>query len=780
MPLTTVAPDASASDAALPALGSSAVPSTTAQLQRFGRRYPAVGRAAVSVVCATAAPFANPPAGIRVAVAAAVFVVGWNLVLLALLLPDRPGRPRHAWAYGVDVTLKVGLCLAQPLLVDPQLLVRSLGWISPIASFTVVAVQFVLRPLRAAVATGAIVLAYVGGVAASPGLTAVDGLVAGGAWMLVEAALARLLWVLLLRGSREADRMLQARFVAERDAATAAARRVDQRAHWATVHDTSASTLLMIGMGEVAGTEEWLQAQVRRDIALLDGPRDPGGGAVDLCGALRIVAARARVRVAMDCPSGITLPSTVAAAFAGAVAEALENVHRHAGTGAATLAVHGGDAGTVVVEVGDRGRGFDARAVPPRRFGLVRSVHDRMEAVGGRADVESTPQHGTVVRLRWAESPSAGPTEPGDRPYLAVALLRGLRVGQSVIVLTILFGLVLPGLIDDLPLYPAPWTAFAWFAALVVVAVADAVLVARHRSWGAARWPVAVAVLAVSAWATSLLPADALVGPAHLTLGVVGWFGVLLFGDRGVAHLVGFLAANVALTLVQLGLAGRLDTPTLVNLAVVVAVTAGFQLTTGVAAAALSRVADAATETARRQAATLTAEAVARQLHADREERYARLRESVLPLLRGVGDGSLSPADPEVQRRATLEAARMRRLFAEEGDVHDPLAAELGSLVEVVERRGTDVRFSARGQRPVPPPAVCRALVEEVGAALLAARRTARVTVGPVDSGVVVSIVADGGTAAAPLVPSRTEGITTVTVVDEERTWVEARWTPST
>jgi hypothetical protein len=151
----------------------------------------------------------------------------------------------------------------------------------------------------------------------------------------------------------------------------------------------------------------------------------------------------------------------------------------------------------------------------------------------------------------------------------------------------------------------------------------------------------------------------------------------------------------------------------------------------------------------------------------------------VLPLLRGVGDGSLSPADPEVQRRAALEAAGMRRLFAEEGDVRDPLAAELGALVDVVERRGTHVRFSARGQWPVPPPAVCRAPVEEVGSALLAAHGSARVTMGPAGAGVAVSVVADGGAAprrsgAAP----DSGGITTVTVIHDERTWVEARWSP--
>jgi hypothetical protein len=40
---------------------------------------------------------------------------------------------------------------------------------------------------------------------------------------------------------------------------------------------------------------------------------------------------------------------------------------------------------------------------------------------------------------------------------------------------------------------------------------------------------------------------------------------VLLFADRGVGYVLGFLGAHLALTLAQLGAAGRLDAATLVN-----------------------------------------------------------------------------------------------------------------------------------------------------------------------------------------------------------------------
>jgi hypothetical protein len=187
----------------------------------------------------------------------------------------------------------------------------------------------------------------------------------------------------------------------------------------------------------------------------------------------------------------------------------------------------------------------------------------------------------------------------------------------------------------------------------------------------------------------------------------------------------------------------------------------------------------AATEAAHRQAATVTAEEVARQLHDDREERYTRLRESVLPLLLGIGDGSLSPADPGVQQRAAVEAARLRRLFAEEGDVVDLLAAELGSLVDILEQRGTEVSFSATGERPVPPAAVRSALVDAVAPALLAARRSARVTVSAAGTGVLVGVVTDVADTDVVMVEPAGREIEVVVVGAEQQTWVEVRWSPS-
>jgi signal transduction histidine kinase len=92
------------------------------------------------------------------------------------------------------------------------------------------------------------------------------------------------------------------------------------------------------------------------------------------------------------------VPAEVAGAFAAASAQALANVVRHAGTTHARLVLRvEGD--TLIVEVTDRGRGFDPAAVPPHRYGLREAVDARMRAVGGHAEISSTPGGGTRIRL---------------------------------------------------------------------------------------------------------------------------------------------------------------------------------------------------------------------------------------------------------------------------------------------------------------------------------------------------------------------------------------------
>lgn len=374
---------------------------TAALLRRLGYRYAGAARCVVGALTAFLAPFAGPPVGTAVCLAVACVFAGWNLFYLRRMR----GSP-HVAVRLADVAVVVALAVAQPLLVDPGLIADQLSWVSPICSLTCITVQWHLAPRPAAVATLVIVTAYVTGAALSPGVSLVDALLGGsGVFMLLAAALSRLLWQLVVRGSRAADEVMAARFAQMRVEATESARRAEQRRHWAAVHDTAASTLLMVGLGEVSGREPWLPAQLDRDISALD--RDPGppvAGELREALAVTVSLSPLRIRIEVDrtTPSAqrVRLPDAVVSAVDGAVREALENVRRHASRDGATLHVRH-DTGSLHVEVADDGAGFDPESVAADRTGIALSVRERMAAVGGRGVVGSAPGAGTRVALDW-------------------------------------------------------------------------------------------------------------------------------------------------------------------------------------------------------------------------------------------------------------------------------------------------------------------------------------------------------------------------------------------
>jgi len=76
--------------------------------------------------------------------------------------------------------------------------------------------------------------------------------------------------------------------------------------------------------------------------------------------------------------------------------EALANVSRHAAAATCRLSLRQQDAG-VVLEVDDDGRGFDPDHVPAGGHGLG-NLRQRAAALGGHAQITSTPGQGTTVR----------------------------------------------------------------------------------------------------------------------------------------------------------------------------------------------------------------------------------------------------------------------------------------------------------------------------------------------------------------------------------------------
>lgn len=79
--------------------------------------------------------------------------------------------------------------------------------------------------------------------------------------------------------------------------------------------------------------------------------------------------------------------------------EALTNVARHAGAGAAELALTASPPGCVTLTVRDRGAGFDPAAVERGGERGIRGMRERAVLVDARLELESAPGAGTTVRL---------------------------------------------------------------------------------------------------------------------------------------------------------------------------------------------------------------------------------------------------------------------------------------------------------------------------------------------------------------------------------------------
>lgn len=89
------------------------------------------------------------------------------------------------------------------------------------------------------------------------------------------------------------------------------------------------------------------------------------------------------------------LAPDVARALVGAVRAAFENVVKHSGASVAELELIYADDITIMIT--DQGTGFDMSAIPADRLGVRGSIIERMEAVGGSAQIWSTPGGGTSV-----------------------------------------------------------------------------------------------------------------------------------------------------------------------------------------------------------------------------------------------------------------------------------------------------------------------------------------------------------------------------------------------
>src|ERR1035437_3484233 len=114
-----------------------------------------------------------------------------------------------------------------------------------------------------------------------------------------------------------------------------------------------------------------------------------------LAAALQSQAGKATLPVHVDADGVGRYPQETEAALYFCTLEALQNVQKYAEASAATVRLHE-DANQLLVEVTDNGCGFDVTTAA-RGAGLT-NMEDRLDALGGALQIESTPGVGTTLR----------------------------------------------------------------------------------------------------------------------------------------------------------------------------------------------------------------------------------------------------------------------------------------------------------------------------------------------------------------------------------------------
>ncbi|WP_067804982.1 sensor histidine kinase [Actinomadura formosensis] len=304
----------------------------------------------------------------------------------------------------VDAAVLCVLMITTPLIVSKGWLVMRSSWLRPFTTFGAVGYQY-STPWPLGVGLGAVVC-FVGSaatVAAQPGPLGLDDVITA-VWTFLSVMLARLLWTLVVGAGRKVDAVFADTARARRERAVADGIRADQLAINMALHDTAAATLLMVGLGRVDDPGQ-LRRRATRDLEMLSAIRSgtPPDVQIDLAGELRSLGEIEGIDVVYLGPGQLKIAAGAGRALAGAAAEALANVRRHAGTDIALIKVTGSPE-RVGVEIRDRGCGFDPAAVSSTRRGIRGSILDRIAAAGGSAEVESAPGQGTAVRLVWPDA----------------------------------------------------------------------------------------------------------------------------------------------------------------------------------------------------------------------------------------------------------------------------------------------------------------------------------------------------------------------------------------
>ncbi|MCV7011642.1 sensor histidine kinase [Mycolicibacterium madagascariense] len=636
-------------------------------------------------------------------------------------------RSHSSLATAIDVAFTVAVCLGIPLLVaDPRFYLSNCA---PIAVAGTAVIGFTVGlPIRVSIVVASIIAAsYATGAAAVIGWPHVHE-VFNLYYFGLQWATCALIRLAELRVALAVDAARARRQHADVTQRVAEAVRDYDREQLRLLHDTVASTLLLVGQGSPLSPER-LARQARRDLEMLGDPQPESSEPMNVVAALRDLSPQYATPMRCTGVESLWVDAEIGHCVVAVIREALNNVDRHARAGIVTL-----DVVPHRIVITDDGRGFDPTAAAPG-YGISHSMTARMHTIGGSTAVTSSVGHGTTVTLTWPnpEEPRRLTDAVGDPDRLIERTRTGYALALTAYAVLSLASMAPPSL--SATAHPGWQLTLAASAAVITLSAIGFTL--RKRS-SPALLPGALVVIALAQ--TVLLPPTVLGGQAQWSQAAIGWC-VLPFVLR---YPVRHAAAWLVSVWVIVGAYTFLRSPsahTAVNLGLGTASILAVQL---FALLFSGLVADAAADA--HDELTAQTELVARQhitsaLRIEYRRRYANLLANVRPLLEAWRERT--PVDPAMRHRAQVESRRLRVLFSQSAVFDHPLLAQLRSAIDAADQRGIDVSVDVQGALPSVTEADARDIAAPLGAALAVTRSSARVTVLALDDVVLASIVCD-------------------------------------
>ncbi|RDH76839.1 ATP-binding protein [Mycolicibacterium moriokaense] len=674
--------------------------------------------------------------------------VNFVVSVVALADPAAPTRPLGSWLFlalavwslyrvatrlhrgvlvAVDYAFVLAVCAAIPALVTDQEFFQHNSAPQAIAGTAVISFAVVMPARISFLMTVGIAATYAWGAARIAGWEHV-GDIGAIYYFFLQWTTAGLIRLMLLRVAAAVDRVGSDREAAAVNQQVTEAVRDYEREQLALLHDTAASTLLMVGQGARLPPRR-LAAQARRDLEVLhEGPWIAPPTRVELVSALHQCAEHLTTPVEFTGLARVWVKGDAAQAVIAAAREVMNNVDRHAEAARLTVAVSAAS-----VTLRDDGVGFDPSA-PRSGRGVTDSIVGRMARAGGAVDIDSAPGSGTVTELRWAtEQTDATPDGPMGDPDRLIERIR-TRYGLAITIFAIAnLAVTVPFAVMSAD-HPAGQLAAGVAAAVSALTALPGIL---RRRWELAR-VAAVILLVVAVVQPFLLSAEYVGGQYNWTQSTIGWCVLpLLLGlptRTGLGILVfywvaGAVAAFVCNPSVEMLVNIGLGTASILSVQLFALMFNGLMR---------DAAADAQAETQTRRRLVL-GDIVAQALRAEYQRRYAKLVDNVVPLLKRLGDEG--EVDDGLRRSARAESRRLRALFDQATTFDNPLMQQVRPLIDAAEARQVDVVVDVAGDLPDLTGVDIFGLVDQLATILPEATTSVRLVVSATMEEITASVV---------------------------------------